>query len=369
MYTTKYTTNDSSGGRTSSKLSHTLEGEIVQGRFAAGGFMLGERELSEKYTVARMTARRALKSLEARGLLRAEPGKGYRVLARGNDPVKGCPVALAVDMQDAGQRWTDLNLLMLQAVQTAAERRGWPVLGVGTLEQPAERILEQCLAARAWGLIASVHRPQLARLALQTGMPLVLASAWESSLDVDVVFQNGFLGGTQAADYLVARGHRRIAWYGQLTHGVHATTRFGGAYTSLLQHGVPLPQRFQIDSMKPDGAQALRSLLQKPDRPTAVLALWQPNLRQAADIAWELGLEIGKDLELVGWSSEEQYAQAIAAHFSGKRVPPTVVWSLADLAEQAIDRLAIRREHPQQRPVAIYIQTRIRENGRTEQGG
>jgi DNA-binding LacI/PurR family transcriptional regulator len=175
-----------------------------------------------------------------------------------------------------------------------------------------------------------------------------------------VLFQNGFLGGAQAADHLVERGHRRIAWYGQINEGVHSATRFGGALTTLGRHGLELSSDCRIDALKPGAAAELGRLLAGPGRPTAVLALWGPHLREAAAVVRKLGLAIGRDVELVGWTTVEQYDQSIASHFRGERVPPVVEWSIADMAEMAIDRLASRREHPKQRPVVINIQTRIR---------
>jgi DNA-binding LacI/PurR family transcriptional regulator len=347
-------------GRSSTGLVQTLKSGISVGRIKAGSFMPGERELSAKHSVARMTARRALKVLETEGLLRAEPGKGYRVLSRGNDPTRGCPIAFALAEQDPGADWRDLNLLLLKGLQQAAERRGWPVLGVGAAGQKPERILEQCVSGRAWGLVAGTHSPELVGLAARAGLPLVMVDAWDPRLEVDVVFQNGFLGGTQAVEHLINEGHRRIAWFGQVDEGVHSATRFGGAFTALRMHGLGLSADLEINASQPGAAEKLREVLARRDRPTAVVALWQPFFRQAADVVRGLGLTIGREVELVGWSPVEQYDQAIASHFRGERVPPVVEWSIADMAEMAIDRLASRREHPEQPPVAMHIQTKIR---------
>ena len=347
-------------GRSSVGVIEALKAGIVSGGIKAGNFMPGERELSTQHSVARMTVRRALKVLESEGLLRAEPGKGYRVLSRANDPTRGCPIAFALAEQEPGADWRDLNLLLLKGLQQAAERRDWPVLGVGAAGQKPERIVEQCTAGRAWGLVAGTHNPELIGLAARAGLPVVMVDTWDPGLAVDVVFQNGFLGGTQAVEHLVAGGHRRIAWFGQVDMGVHSAARFGGASTAMRLRGLELPAGFEIDALSPDAAGKLRALLSRADRPTAVLALWQPCLRAAADVVRSMGLAVGRDVELIGWSPVEQYDQAVAAHFHGARVPPVVEWSIADMAEMAIDRLASRREHPEQPPVTVNVQTRIR---------
>lgn len=342
------------------ELIQNIKSRIAKGQLRTGSFLPSERELSESHSVARMTARRALKALEAEGFLHAEPGKGYRVLARGNDPTKGCPVAFALAAQEPGAPWRDFNLLLLQALQAAAERRSWPVLGVGAQGQIPERVIDQCKLGRAWGLVADVHRPDLVSLAARSGLPVVMVDAWVPSVDVDVVFQNGFLGGMQAVEYLVELDRRRIAWFGQVNWGVHSATRFSGAHSAMRMQHLTLEPGFEIDARKPDAEEALARLLRRPDRPDAILALWQPHMRTAAKVARELGLRIGTDLEIVGWTSEEQYDSAVASYFRGERVPPVVQWRIADMAEMAIDRLASRRANPAQPPVTIEIQTRIR---------
>jgi len=341
-------------------LAETLRADIVEGRVRAGALMPGERELSAQHLVARMTARRALKTLEGQGLVRTESGKGYRVLSRGNDPTQGCPIAFVMAEQADGQYWAGFGLPLLKSLQHAAEQRGWSLLGVGAAGQSAARVIEQCISGRAWGLVTSTYDPEVICLAARAELPVVMIDTWEPNVEVDVVFQNGFLGGAQAAGYLVEHGHRRIAWYGQINEGVHSATRLGGALTTLGRHGLELSADCRIDALRPGAETELERLLARPDRPTAVLTLWGPHFREAVAVARKLGLAIGRDVELLGWTTVEQYDQTIASHFRGERVPPAVEWSIADMAEMAIDRLASRRENPSQPAVTINIQTKLR---------
>jgi len=331
---------------------------ISAGEIPAGSFMLGERDLSAKHVVARMTARRALKVLEAEGYLRAERGQGYRVLSRCNDPTKGCPIAFAQHAQNPTEEWRGMNFLLLNGLQKGAQRHGWPVLGVGAAGQEPADVVNQCISARAWGLIADTYDPDLIRLASRTGLPVVMVDSRDPSLQVDVVFQDGFQGGAQAVDHLAERGHRRIAWFGQVTEGPHAAARFGGAYSALLRHGLELPAGLRVDVMKPDAVGELRRLLAGPNRPTAVIALWQPNAREAHGVIRELGLA-GK-VELVGWTPTEDYDLAMPRMFPGGPIPAVITWSIDEMVEMAIERLIGRRERPEQPPVTVNIRTRLK---------
>jgi DNA-binding LacI/PurR family transcriptional regulator len=348
------------GGKSSAELARTLMREIGAGDIPAGSFMLGERELSLKHSIARMTARRALKVLEADGYLRAERGHGYRILSRCNNPAEGCPVAFALYNQNPAEEWMGLNQVLLSSLQQASERRGWPVLGVGTAGQDAADIVKQCVSARAWGLIADTYDARLVSLAARAGLPVVMVDSWAPNLDVDVVFQNGFHGARQAVDHLVSLGHRRIAWYGQVAPGPHAAARLGGAYSALIRHGLDLPAELRVDAMQPEAPARLRQLLARPDRPTAILALWQPNASEAAAAVRGAGLELGRNVDLVGWVTAERYDRAMSEFRANGAVPAMVTWRVAEMAEMAIGRLCSRRERPAEAPVIVNIRTSLR---------
>jgi hypothetical protein len=96
------------------------------------------------------------------------------------------------------------------------------------------------------------------------------------------------------------------------------------------------------------------------DRPDAVLALWRPVLRAVVDASRELGLAIGKDIEVMGWCSEEVYDTAFVPLFDGLCVPPAVVWRSRAMAETAVSRLAERRKKPGLPVMRMSIPTRLR---------
>jgi DNA-binding LacI/PurR family transcriptional regulator len=137
-------------------------------------------------------------------------------------------------------------------------------------------------------------------------------------------------------------------------------TRFSGAMSGLRRSGLELPPELQADTAGGPGIEAARALLSRPDRPTALLALWRDMALDAARAARELGLVVGRDLEIVGWCAEEQYERDYAAQFAGGPVPAAVVWSIATLAETAVARLLERRANPNLPAMRINIQTSLR---------
>jgi hypothetical protein len=83
----------------------------------------------------------------------------------------------------------------------------------------------------------------------------------------------------------------------------------------------------------------------------------------AARAARELGLALGRDLDLVGWCAEGHWDRAYEAAFGPGQVPPTVTWSVTQMAEAALARLAERRAHPELPTMRMNIETRLRAPG------
>jgi DNA-binding LacI/PurR family transcriptional regulator len=104
---------------------------------------------------------------------------------------------------------------------------------------------------------------------------------------------------------------------------------------------------------------AARKMLAHPQRPTAIFALWQNFQIAVAKAAAELGLVLGKDLEMVGWSSAESYESQYVSQFVGT-VPPAVTWSVATMVETAMARLEERRNNPQLPVIHLRIPTQLR---------
>ncbi|HOX07055.1 MAG TPA: substrate-binding domain-containing protein, partial [Planctomycetota bacterium] len=152
---------------------------------------------------------------------------------------------------------------------------------------------------------------------------------------------------------------KRIAWAGQITESAHGMLRFGGAVNGLREAGLAFEPDMILELPEGSPSDAVARLLARPDRPTAVLALWQRRSVEAVAAVRELGLVPGKDVEVVGWCSAEEYAGGYAADFPEGAVPPTVTWSMATLARTAVARLAERRERPELPPMRIHIETRL----------
>ena len=347
-------------GRGSGSLAAALRQQIMSGRIAPGEFAPTVRTLSEEHGTSAGTAWRALKALEAEGLVAACSRHGYRVLSRANDPDRGCPIAYALSAQEPGAEWTGFNRLLLASLQSAAAARGWSLLGVGAMGVSPAAIIEQSRSARAWGVIVDVHSPELVALVRKAGLAAVMVDAWHPEAGCDAVLQDNALGGMLAAGHLAAAGCRRIGWVGLVTESVHSMDRFSGASMALRKAGLGLRDDDVVEVAESGAREAARRLLSRSDRPDGLLVLWRGAALEVAAAARELGLEPGRDVKLVGWCAEEQYAEGWAPHFGPGAAPPVVSWSMAALAGAAVARLAERRAHPGMMPLRLAVPALLR---------
>ena len=352
--------------RAPARVGEQLRNAIVSGKLGVGKLLPSLRQLSRRHGVALKTVQRALAALVAEGLVAAEFRRGYRVLGGPADAEKSRPLAYVAALSGGPRRWNPLHQRLLAAFQEAAQARGWAMLGVGSEEREQAAVMRQVAGARAWGLVLDAVDPELLTMVRTSGLPAVMVDAWVEDAGLDAVVQDGYQGGLLAAGYLAARGHRRIAWLGPTTQSAHAMARLAGATVGLLRAGIELAPELRIEAPLDEVGEKARALLARPDRPAAVLALWQDAAAGLAAAARELDLVPGRDFEMVGWSTEEEYADYCRAHFAGGPVPPMAVWSARAMAELAVSRLAERRTNPGLLPVRINVPVTLRVGDRRE---
>ena len=286
--------------------------------------------------------------------------------ARAGDPDKGLPTAYIYSGQYAvGPGWDeDAARRTLVAFERLAGDRNWSLLVVKALGRSPDEIMGQLTAARACGVVLDVVDPALLDRTKEAGMPVVVIDNIAEDYAVDTVVQNGFLGGMHAALHLAGRGHRRIGWLGPdvVNSDPQIPERLGGALGGLARAGLDLPPDLRLVAPigHPEEArQKVKDFLSRADRPTAVLALWQDMTEALVGAARDLGLRPGKDIEFVGWCTLEQHEAGYPARLGLPPDQPMVVWSVVEMTEMAMARLAERRAHPRLPYSALQVPVRL----------
>jgi DNA-binding LacI/PurR family transcriptional regulator len=351
-------------GRVSAQVFEKLRLEILDGQIAAGAFLPAVRKLAAEQGVAKKTIERVYKLLADEGLVVSIPRQGFRVLASGGDSDRGLPLAYVAHVPGSPQEfWDQFHTQLLVCFQQVAARKGWSLLVVNSAPGSWREMLEQLAAADVCGVVVDTFEAELFQALSSVGLPCVAVDGWIEGFEVDMVNQDGFLGGVLAATHLLARGHQRIGFFvaEPVNNDLQVVTRYGGVAGGLARAGMQLDPQLCVRSPLNDQTLAVaraRELLSGPNRPTAILALWQDMTTALLRAASQLNLKPGQDFEMVGWSTEEGY-ESYAAQFRDGPVAPAIVWSVARMAEEAVRCLKNRRADPALPPVHLRIPVKL----------
>jgi DNA-binding LacI/PurR family transcriptional regulator len=292
------------------------------------------------------------------GLVRAEHGRGYRTLARSITPGAGSRLAILLPRMSEELFADAIGGEKAGALQRVALENGWQVLFMMAGQLSQQGMTESLREAEAWGAVLLWDSAETYAAARDVGLACVALDSAEQSLAIDYVLQDNFGGALQAGEHLLGRGHRRIAWFGPMRESRHSLERFAGAGAAFTRAGLDFPRELVFAPEK-DAADAARRMLSRADRPTAVLALWEGLALAVARAARDLGLVLGKDLDLVGWATEQSYRGRVEREFREGPAPAWVLWDSGEMARIAVARLAWHHRDPGLKPLRISVPTRL----------
>jgi LacI family transcriptional regulator, galactose operon repressor len=204
-------------------------------------------------------------------------------------------------------RLTDTVMAMLyEEIARASGSRGLFAIVATTEDDPhAERIAVQSLLhRRVDGLILTTARLDTPSDHEDPRRPVPHVLALRTDGVRPASIGDDHLGAHLATRHLVDLGHRRIGLVGGPSYASSARNRQEGFRTALVESGVPVDESliagdsFSIEA----GEIAGRTLLDRPDRPTAVFAVNDNTAIGVMAAAHALGLRIPDDLSLVGYN-------------------------------------------------------------------
>lgn len=332
-------------------IAEELEHRIMAGTVKQGEYLSSVRSLSREFGCAPLTAHRALKHLVEKGLAVAEPRHGYRVSSLDARKSSREVIAFLEDTRGYEGYLGDIYEAQLSVLRRGASGRGWASVVLPYEGQAPERIEQQLREMGATALILqdigerfpAGLPPALGAL----GLPAVSLDLSCSAPGIDQVLRDEAHGAALAAEHLVGKGHREIGWYGPLQSSLNARRRFAGAAEVLLREGIPIDAQGWREVEAATNTEVAREYLERPGRPAAILALWQTAARALARAVRELGLTLGEDVDIVGWSLEEHLDRGYAADCPELRdACATVTWSMADVGRTIFSRIEERRRAP-----------------------
>jgi transposase-like protein len=351
------------------EIAEELKRRILAGAVRSGEYLSSVRALGQEFGCAPLTAHRALKQLAETGLVVAEARHGYRVT--GPRPASDAQEVLVAIEDTTGYEGYlgDIYETQQAVLRRGALARGWISASLPYAGQPVEVLAKQLQEMRASALIlqdiGERFPPGLLTELMTLGLPAVGLDASCVAPGLDVVMRDEAHGAALAVEYLLKRGHRRIGWYGPFGKSANSLRRFAGAAEALVAAGLDIDTQQWRPVPSPTEEESARAFLRRPDRPVAVLALWQTAARALVRAARELGLKLGRDLDVVGWALEEHFDTSYARDCPELRESCAAAsWSMADVSRTVLNRIAERRREPDLPAARIMLPMKLREPGK-----
>ncbi len=303
--------------------------------------------IAQRLGVSAMTVSRALKSeippqrQDARALFRkikdVAAEMGYRKSMAPRSMLTGRYDNICVLGSDYWRR-NHMPQKRLFAMQEAAAVHGVSLL-FNTISdeklQDDDFIPEMLSNCRSDGLLvnyASGYPKRLEELFAKYRAPAIWLN---SKHEADCVYPDDFNGARKAVEHLVSLGHKRIASWSEpkgrqpdeFTWAMHYSKidRRDGYLTAMREAGLEALEMINPSPMNYDDYEKfLRPWLERPDRPTAIIAYAPPEATAVVQCAMKLGLRIPDDLSLISFHDSPDIFQ-----FTTMLLPEELLGSLA----------------------------------------
>jgi len=215
---------------------------------------------------------------------------------------------LGLVLPAASGRLTDPLLAeLLSGLTEAAAAEGYYLL-LATVEQdqPEERLCQRLVrSGRVDGIVLLDVMVDDVRVAFlrEQGVPHVCAGPLPSDLDSLCVAVDGRAGAWMAVRHLLHTGYRQIGLIGLPSELADSEPRYMGYCQALEEAGLMVEPQLTVEAGRThsDGYAAMQELLVLPEPPDAVLACSDELAFGALHAIQDSGLEIGRDLGLMGW--------------------------------------------------------------------
>jgi LacI family transcriptional regulator len=167
---------------------------------------------------------------------------------------------------------------------------------------------------QADGIIyATVYHQQIVVPQVLRSVPAVLIGAVDQQGLVPAVLPDERSGVISAVDLLVAKGHRRIGFIDSAQDVPATRGRLLGYLDAIRAHGIGTGRELVTvgEGEAPGGYQAARELLDRADRPTAIVCYNDRMAWGAYRAAAELGLSIPSDLSITGFDDQAPIPESL----------------------------------------------------------
>jgi DNA-binding LacI/PurR family transcriptional regulator len=310
------------------EISTVLLSEIAAGKYAASGRLPSEVQLVKRFGVSRPTVARALRDLQAQGLIVRRAGSGTYVKEQA--PPGPPPPARQLALMIPGFRSTEIFELICGELANLARAHDYTLVWGGApgsddqadeTEQRALELCEQLIERRVAGVLFAPfelrHQGDAANRAIaarfeEAGVPVVLLDRdlgpFPTRCGLDLVGIDNFTAGYLIAEHLLELGCRKIAFLRRPLAAATIDARVAGVREALARRELQLATEW-LDVAEPEDAKSVGELLQE-GKPDAVVCANDLTAAQLLRSLAHNGVRVPQDMRVVGFD-DAKYATLV----------------------------------------------------------
>jgi LacI family transcriptional regulator len=196
---------------------------------------------------------------------------------------------------------------VLNGIEEAAREKNYHIILANTQRdyKKEEEAINLLLAKRVDGLLITPvqDRDDDIRNLIEANFPFVIVGRDFENINVDAIYNDEVKGGFLATEYLIKKGHKRIALIDGFLYKSPAKGRLEGYKKALNKYRIPLDEPLISvgDINIEDGYERTKQMLEKNLDFTAIFAYNDMMAFGAMQAIKEKGLRIPEDIGLVGY--------------------------------------------------------------------
>ena len=309
---TTVSTNDTASAPRYAQLADVLRESLRTGKFKPGELIGTEHDLVRQHGVSRVTVRKATELLIADGLIERRAGKGLFSASQRDK------AALMIQVVVGNMQWVPC-MRIARGAQLSAGSSGVQVQiydAHGNLELDLDMLRRLPDSGARGAIIHALYDRRFAEALYGLHIrqfPFVLVDQRLHDIDVPSVLADNHTGGYQLGQHLLSRGHKRIAFIGDLGADT-VRDRLAGLRAAIDDAGLPFDRSLLIDVRPADQLDAggwtsaveekAGLLVNRPDRPTAIFADCDAIARDVCQVLERRGLNVPNDCSVVGFDDD-----------------------------------------------------------------
>jgi LacI family transcriptional regulator len=250
---------------------------------------------------------------------------------------------------------------VMKGIYSAAQENHFQIVLTVSQEDDQKEIenLQTLIAMRVAGILISISqktiKTDIFELIKRKRIPMVFFDRYIPDTHFSRVVVDDRKGATQAVEYLIQLGYRRIAHLAGPPNISIAGERCAGYVDVLNAYGIPLKNEWIVPCgfSQEDGYRGFKQIIGTGDLPEAVFTANDPLAVGVYDAAKESGLRIPQDIGVIGFS-DNIISRYLSPSLTTVRQPAVTI------GETAVHLLLDEIQRPEQRrPEQIEIPTQL----------